>query len=219
MKIQLTTLGHSCVLVEDAERPEAKLLLDPGSLTPALSPIADLGAVLVTHAHADHIDPEQIRRLREHVPVPVYGDAATVSLLQDAGVDDLHELPTGASEIAGLPVSVSEWSHETIYPGVPLPTDLGLLLAGRVFAPGDAFAVPEFPVEVLLLPTGAPWMKLSEAIDYLREVSPRLAVPVHDGGLAAPHREMHRTLMQKFAPTGTTVLRPQLGERIDLDAV
>ena len=31
------------------------------------------------------------------------------------------------------------------------------------------------------MPTGAPWLKVSESIDYyLREVGPRIAVPVHE---------------------------------------
>ena len=90
------------------------------------------------------------------------------------------------------------------------------MIAGRVFAPGDAFAVPDFAVEVLLAPTGAPWMKLSETIDYVAAVAPRTVIPVHDGGLAPAHREMHRALMGKFAPEGTTVHPLAIGEAFDL---
>ncbi|MFT4231998.1 MAG: hypothetical protein QM606_04365, partial [Leucobacter sp.] len=134
----------------------------------------------------------------------------------DAGLEDLEELAPGRAAIAGVEVEVSEWPHEQIYPGVPVPADYGYLVGGRVFAPGDAFAVPESEVDVLLLPTGAPWMKLSDAIDYLRAVSPRVAIPVHDGGLADAHRELHRGLMRRFAPEGTEVLAPEPGERIAL---
>lgn len=48
---------------------------------------------------------------------------------------------------------------------MPVPIDLGYLIARRICAPGDAFAVPELPVDVLLLLTEAPWMKLTETID------------------------------------------------------
>ena len=41
-------------------------------------------------------------------------------------------------------------------------------------------------MEVLGLPTAAPWLKLSEAVDLLRAVRPRLAFPVHDAVLSTP---------------------------------
>jgi len=220
--IRLTPLGHSCVLIEVTTDggTTGRILLDPGSLTPPLATIEGLDAILVTHAHQDHVDAEQIRRLRTDAAVPVYGDAGTAELMAGAGIDDVTVIEPGSLQIAGVQVDVSAWAHEQIYPGVPVPVDYAYLVAGRIFAPGDAFAEPGHPVEVVLLPTGAPWMKVSEAIDYLKALAPRVAVPVHDGGLAAPHREMHRTLMQKFAPEGTTVLRPAVGEQIDLpDAV
>ena len=205
-KVEITPFGHSCVLVDATHDGQTtRILLDPGTLTVPLEPIEGLDAVLVTHSHPDHIDPEQIRRLAADHEVPVYGDAATSRVLTDAGLPEAVIVEEGELDIAGMHVVVSKWQHEEIYFGVPLPTGYGFLMAGKVFAPGDAFAVPEFPVDVLLLPTGAPWMKLSEAIDYLRRVAPRVAIPVHDGGLAAPHRVMHWTLMEKFAPDGTTV--------------
>lgn len=216
--ITLTHLGHSCVLlqVNRQDGTAAKILLDPGNLTPPIEPIAGLDAILITHAHPDHVDPEQVSRLRAGASVPVYGDSATVKVLEDAHVDDAFVVSEDTTEVAGVDVVVSVSEHEEIYPGVPLPANLGYLIGGRVFAPGDAFAVPDFPVDVLLLPTGAPWMKLAETIDYLKAVAPREVVPVHDGGLATPHREMHRSLMEKFAPEGTAIHRQAIGEVLEL---
>ncbi|MFT4232613.1 MAG: MBL fold metallo-hydrolase [Leucobacter sp.] len=216
--LRLTPLGHSCVLIETQNRSgdTSRILLDPGSLTPPLEPIPELHAVLITHAHPDHVDAEQLRRLFADGAVPVYGDAGVGAVIGEAGLGEIVEIGEGVHDIAGVEVVVASAEHETIYPGVPVPGNLVFRIAGRVFAPGDAFARPSEPVEILLLPTGAPWMKLSETIDYLRSVAPRIAVPVHDGGLAMPHREMHRTLMEKFALEGTSVLRPAVGETIEL---
>lgn len=216
-EITLTPLGHSCVLLDiPTETGHARILLDPGSLTPKLEPIAGLDAILVTHAHPDHFTPEQVLSARGDSDAPLYGDAGTVAAAMEGGLEHLVTVTPGSLHIAGVDVSITEWQHETIYPGIPLPTDYGFFFAGQVFAPGDAFAIPDFQVDVLLLPTGAPWMKLSETVDYLRAVAPRIAIPVHDGGLAVAHQQMHRGVMQKFAPEGTQVLSPVLGEPISL---
>jgi len=214
--LRVTPLGHSCVLVETGG---ARILLDPGNLTDPLAPITDLDAVLVTHAHADHLDPDQIARVAPGRSVPVYGDAAASALLTAAGLPAAREIPDGEFEIAGVAVRPSRLAHETIVEGLPLPGNTGFTIADRLFAPGDSFARPDGrEVDVLLLPTGAPWMKLAEAIAYLQAVAPRIVIPVHDAGLARPHRELHRELMSKFAPPGTTVLRPSVGEPVDLVA-
>lgn len=212
--LRLTFLGHSCVLVESAD---GRILLDPGNLTEPLEPIARLDAILVTHAHPDHLDPAQIRRVSGDRPVSVYGDEASSGILREAGLPAALPVPEEGTEIAGISVVPIQLQHETIVEGVALPPNTGFVIAGRVFAPGDSFApVDGADIEVLLLPTGAPWMKVSETIRYMQEIAPRLVIPVHDAGLAKAHRDLHRGLMKKFAPDRTTVITPAVGEIVDV---
>lgn len=207
--ITLTLLGHSCVLVE-VVRPDgstARLLLDPGNLTPALHGLPAVDAVLVTHAHPDHLDVIQLGRLGN---VTVHGDTTVAAEVgSSASVRTLRE---GRHRVAGIDVVAAAAAHEEIYPGVPLPSTLTFMIAGAVYAPGDALTVPDSDVEVLLLPLGAPWMKLSEGIHFLRAVHPRVAVPVHDSGLAPAHRALHRAMLTRFAPKDTTVVALEPGE-------
>ena len=45
---------------------------------------------------------------------------------------------------------------------------------------------PDFTPEVVLFPVGGPFMALREAIDYIKEVSPSVAIPMHEEVLSSP---------------------------------
>ncbi|MEV1157025.1 hypothetical protein AB0J27_16685 [Micromonospora chokoriensis] len=49
--------------------------------------------------------------------------------------------------------------------------------------PGDSLFVPPTPVATLLVPAAAPWLKLREALDFVRAVRPNRAFPIHDATL------------------------------------
>ena len=81
---------------------------------------------------------------------------------------------------AGFDVHVHGEMHAVIHPDIPRITNVGFLVDGQVFHPGDAFTVPDEPVATLLLPVHAPWSKISEVIDYVRAVDADQAYALHD---------------------------------------
>jgi hypothetical protein len=56
----------------------------------------------------------------------------------------------------------------------------GYIIDGRLYHPGDALFVPDQPVETLLVPLQASWLKTAEAISFLRAVRPERAFGIHD---------------------------------------
>jgi hypothetical protein len=44
--------------------------------------------------------------------------------------------------------------------------------------------VPDAPISTLLVPAAAPWLKLAEALDFVRAVAPQRALPIHDAMLS-----------------------------------
>jgi L-ascorbate metabolism protein UlaG (beta-lactamase superfamily) len=77
-------------------------------------------------------------------------------------------------------VTVHGREHAVIHPDIPVIPNVGYLIDGSLYHPGDAYYVPEAPVSVLLLATSGPWMKVSEAADYVRAVRPQQIVQIHE---------------------------------------
>ena len=179
--MRITRHGHSCLLVE-AE--DARILMDPGVFSTGFEHLRGLTAVLVTHQHPDHLDADRLRPLLEANPdARLHVDEGSAGQLPDLETLVVHDgdlLDLGAS------VTVHGGQHAVIHQDIPRIPNVGYLVSGRFFTPGDALTVPDADVEVLGLPTAAPWLKLSEAVDLLRTIAPRLAFPVHDAVLAQP---------------------------------
>ena len=82
-----------------------------------------------------------------------------------------------------MPVEVVGEKHAVIHPELPHFDNSGYLLdvdGHAVFHPGDALTVPERRPDLLLLPVSAPWLKVSECIDYAREVGAARSLAIHD---------------------------------------
>jgi hypothetical protein len=50
-----------------------------------------------------------------------------------------------------------------------------------VYHPGDALTRPNVPIETLLVPMQASWLKTAAAIDFMLAVAPERAFGIHDG--------------------------------------
>ncbi len=207
--MRITHFGHACTLVET---PSARLLIDPGTFSTDFEGLRELDAVLVTHQHPDHLDTERLPGLVNANPgARLVADPASASALVDSGLDAETVRPGDALDLAGAAVNVVGGEHAVIHPDIPTIANTGYVIDhGAFYHPGDAFHVPEQAVDVLALPTGAPWLKLSEAVDFLRAVAPRATVPIHEAVLAVP--EMHYRMFEQLGPAGTTVTVLTRGE-------
>jgi L-ascorbate metabolism protein UlaG (beta-lactamase superfamily) len=212
--MELTKHGHACVVLRDEER---RLVIDPGAFTePEALDGAD--AVLITHEHADHLAPDRLRAALDADPaLEVWTNRAVARQLDGLG-GRVHAVGHGdALTIAGFEVRVhGEW-HAEIHPDVPHVLNVGFLVDGQVFHPGDALTVPDDPVPTLLLPMHAPWSKVAELIDYVRAVDADQAFAIHDALLSETGLGVVTGLLGERGPgTPTPFSRLAPGDSVEL---
>ncbi|MFF8726315.1 MBL fold metallo-hydrolase [Streptomyces sp. NPDC015171] len=181
--MKLTKKSHACVRLEKEGRT---LVIDPGGFSEQDAAVG-ADAILVTHEHPDHFDEGRLRAALEADPAAeIWTLRSVADRITAAFPGRVHTVGHGdAFTAAGFDVQVHGELHAVIHPDIPRITNVGYLIdGGAVFHPGDALTVPDHPVRTLMLPVMAPWNKISEVIDYVREVGPQRAYDVHDALLA-----------------------------------
>ncbi len=204
---ELTYIGHATVLVQLAG---VRLLTDPllgaGILhvrrrvpPPAIEDLRPLDAILISHAHRDHLDHPSLRRLAGLCPVIVPRGAGPAA--RRGGGLDVIELEEGnrlsVGEVVVEAVHAAHDGRRNPF-GRPIAS-LGYVLEGpsRVYFAGDTdlfFGMSGLAgrVDVALLPIWG-WgprvppghldpIRAAEAVARIR---PHIAVPIHWGTLRA----------------------------------
>lgn len=178
--MNITKFGHSCLLIEENN---TRILVDPGVWCEGHTNLQNLDAIFITHEHQDHCDIPSLRILVQNNPtIKVYTNDHVGKKLQEESIAyNLFE--DGRKEmIGGLQVEAFGQDHAVIYQSSPCH-NVGYLFGDKLFHPGDSFTVPAKAVEILALPVCAPWLKMSECIDYAKMVKPKKVFPIHDAML------------------------------------
>jgi L-ascorbate metabolism protein UlaG (beta-lactamase superfamily) len=243
--VQITLGGNATVLIEAAG---VRILTDPW-LTERLGPLRrlracglapeqlrPLSAVLISHAHPDHLHPESLALLPTDVPL-LAPQAPPAARLRALGRGPLHPLAEWQEwEGAGFTV--------TAVPSIHTRGCLGYVVevAGRrVYFAGDSGPRTPFaeiarrcgPLDVALLPVGGSTLAIGPLQRHLTpelaaraasELAPRLVIPMHWGHMPCIPSAIDRfrgtadefvRVMGRLAP-GIEVVTPADGEPVTL---
>lgn len=193
--LTLSKFRHSCLLIQIGD---ARFLLDPGVFSSGFETLTDLSGVLITHQHPDHLDVGRLGELLEANPqAEVIADKASAAQLAQSGITARVVSGGQALSVGGVPIAVYGGEHAQIAPGIPVPPNVGYAIDGRFAYAGDAYVTPPESVQVLAIPTAAPWLRAADTVAFLQKAKPEAVVPVHEALLVNP--DLFYGLYRSFA--------------------
>jgi len=182
--MKLTKYTHACVRLE---KDGHVLVLDPGTYSETAEALDGAQAVLITHEHGDHVDvPAMVNALRGSDGLVAFAPAGVAAHLREEAPQAaarIHTVEPGTSfDAAGFDVRSFGGQHALIHPQIPMVANIGYLVDGNVYHPGDSFIIPDgLSVQTLLVPVHAPWSKVAEVLDFVIAVRAPRAFQIHDG--------------------------------------
>ena len=211
-EVAVTFVGHASALLRYHDLAVA---FDPmlgnwiGGVRRAVAPglsardFSDVGLILISHRHADHLHLPTLAELprRATVVVPA-GAAAAISPL---GFDRVIELRAGADlEFRGLKISTASLQHGED----ELADGLCYIVRGRgpslflcgdtAYHPGFAKLGERYAPDIALLPVGGFWprsfrerhMSPLDALAAFKDLTARALVPIHHGAFALSYEQL-----------------------------
>ncbi len=179
--MKITKLGHCCLLIEIRGK---RFLTDPGNYTTAQDSVMNIDYIVISHEHTDHLHIDSVKNIIKNSPeVKIICNSSVGKILEKESIQYTKVSHGEKMVIEGIEISGHGIKHAPIYKDYEQVENTGYMFDNKFFYPGDAFYKPDVSVDILAFPVTGPWCNIADAIDYVVDVKPKVAFPVHDGNL------------------------------------
>ena len=207
--MNITKFGHCCLLIEENGR---RIITDPGTYSSGQDEAQRIDLIVISHAHQDHFSLPSVKKILENNPQAIIVTNKEVGTqLDKEGIAYISIEDGESTEQAGITIEGFGTDHAAIYGAYPGSANTGYFIAEKLFFPGDAFVMPNKPVEILALPIAGPWMKIAEAIDYAKVIKPKTTFPIHEAMMKNPEF-MNPLITKLLEAEGVTFVGLEIGK-------
>jgi L-ascorbate metabolism protein UlaG (beta-lactamase superfamily) len=191
--MKITKLEQSGLIIE---KNGHSIVIDPVELSSKIPTIENIDAVIITHQHSDHFQPEVVKNLCSLNP--------TAKLFVADDMINQIEQPTQTAPV-GETIQIGEFKitffgieHTPIFDNISPCKNFGVIIDDFLVDPGDSFAIP--PIEhpnTLCVAISGPWLKMDEIMEYILGVRPKKVIPIHDALLSPLGRKITDNWVKK----------------------
>ena len=172
----ITKYTHSCFHIQQGD---TAVLIDIGNFATKQWHIRDVkpfSAILITHQHADHIDPDIADWLGD-IRVPIYANQDVAQTFPEL---DITLVSDGQNfKVDDLTVTPRDLPHCKMPDGSDGPPNTGYVINDTFFHPGDGIEIADLSVDTLAAPIAGPSVSLYSAVLLARQVGAKTVIPMH----------------------------------------
>ena len=176
--MKITKLEHSGIAIE---KNGQVLIFDPVEYTKQMPVFQNVVAIVITHKHSDHLQPNVLDKIIGNNP------EAKIFTTEDAAPSIVNDTIVHAGDsytVGEFKLDFFGKDHAAIVPGQVPCMNIGVVVDDAFVNPGDSFDLPATPAKILMVPTSGPWVKTIESMEYIERAKPELVIPFHNAMLS-----------------------------------
>lgn len=180
--MKIKKLGHCCLIIEIKGK---RIMTDPSNFDYGGDSVLEenLDLILITHEHADHLHIPTLKEILIKNPnVSIITNTSVGKLLEVENISYRKVEDQESFDFEGINIFGFGDKHAQIYEDYGQVQNTGYMVDEFCY-PGDSLTLPNKKVDILALPVLGPWLLMRDAIDYAKEIKPRIVFPVHDAPL------------------------------------
>lgn len=189
--MKITKYEHSCLDVTDGG---SRLVIDPGRFSPSFKDFSNINVLVLTHVHRDHFDKETVCKITKANPSVMIFAPGQVA-------DEIPEVKVTVPEVGksydavGFKLEFFGGDHE-LYKEFQ---NIAVLVNNKLYHPGDSYTPPNKPIYILAAPASAPWLRVTEAGDFIKKCGAKTVFPIHNALLSPIGEEVHYRILGEAA--------------------